>query len=77
GLFWGNIIGISVCLLQSYFKWFGLDPEIYYMDSVPVEISVFSLLLINTGSLAVSMFMMIAPSFLITKIEPAKSIRFE
>jgi lipoprotein-releasing system permease protein len=77
GMFWGNIIGLSVCLLQSHFKWFGLDPEIYYMNSVPVEISVFSLLLINTGSLAVSMFMMIAPSFLITKIEPAKSIRFE
>jgi lipoprotein-releasing system permease protein len=77
GMFWGNIIGMAVCLLQSHFKWLGLNPENYYLDAVPVEMSMFSLLLINTGTLAVSMFMMIAPSFLITKIEPAKSIRFE
>jgi lipoprotein-releasing system permease protein len=77
GMFWGNIIGIAICLLQSHFKWLRLDPENYYIDSVPIEMSIFSLLLINIGSLVVSMFMMIAPSFLITKIEPARSIRFE
>jgi lipoprotein-releasing system permease protein len=77
GMFWGNVIGIGICLLQSHFKWLRLNPENYYLDSVPIEMSVFSLLFINIGSLAVSMFMMIAPSFLITKIEPAKSIRFE
>ncbi len=77
GMCWGNIIGIAICLLQSHFKWLKLDPENYYLDSVPIEMNVFSFLLINIGSIAVSMLMMIAPSFLITKIEPAKSIRFE
>jgi lipoprotein-releasing system permease protein len=77
GMFWGNVIGIAVCLLQSHFKWIKLDPETYYLDAMPIDMSLVTLLVINTGSLAVSMFMMLAPSFLITKIEPATSIRFE
>ena len=77
GMFWGNLIGLSICLLQSHFHWFKLDPETYYLDAVPIDLSWVSLLLINIGSLAVSLLMMIAPSYLITKIEPAKSIKFE
>jgi lipoprotein-releasing system permease protein len=77
GMFWGNVIGLGICLLQSHLKWLRLNPENYYLDSAPIDLSLLSLLLINTGSLLVSVFMMIAPSFLITKIEPARSIRFE
>jgi lipoprotein-releasing system permease protein len=77
GMFWGNIIGIAFCLLQSHFKWFKLDATVYYIDSVPVELNILTLMLINVGSLIVSMVMMLAPSYLISKIEPAKSIRFE
>ncbi|MDR3308929.1 MAG: ABC transporter permease [Tannerella sp.] len=77
GMFWGNITGLALCLLQSHFHWFKLDPATYYLDSVPVDLNLFSFLLINIGTLAVSMLMMIAPSYLISKIEPAKSIRFE
>ena len=77
GMLWGNAIGLLLCYLQSHFEWLKLDQETYYLDSVPIDISWISLLLINIGSLAVSMIMMIAPSYLISKIEPAKSIRFE
>lgn len=77
GMFWGNIIGIAFCLLQSHFKWLKLDTSIYYIDSVPVELNIFTLILINVCSLIASMVMMIAPSYLISRIEPAKSIRFE
>jgi len=77
GMFWGNIIGISLCLLQSKFHFLKLDPEIYYLNSVPIDFNWISLLFINVGSLVISMLMMIIPSFLITKIEPAKSIKFE
>jgi lipoprotein-releasing system permease protein len=77
GMFWGNVIGLSLCLLQSHFHWLKLDPETYYLDSVPIDLNWVSLLLINIGSLAVSLLMMIAPSYLISKIEPAKSIKFE
>jgi len=77
GMFWGNIIALIFCFLQSRFHWFKLDPATYYIDSVPVDLSWMSILLINAGSLGISLFMMVAPSYLITKIEPAKSIRFE
>lgn len=77
GMFWGNIIGLSFCLLQKHFQWLKLDTETYYLNSVPIDLNWVSLVLINIGSLAVSMLMMIAPSYLITKIEPAKTMKFE
>ena len=77
GMFWGNVVGLLFCFLQSHYQWLKLDRETYYLDAVPVDISWVSLILINIASLAVSMFMMIAPSYLISKIEAAKSIRFE
>ncbi|MDR2147747.1 MAG: ABC transporter permease, partial [Tannerella sp.] len=66
GMFWGNVIGIAFCLLQSHFRWLKLDPATYYIDSVPVEMNIFTLLLINICSLIVSMVMMLAPSYLIS-----------
>ena len=77
GMLWGNAIGLLFCFLQSHYHWLKLDREIYYLDAVPVDINWISLILINIGSLVMSMLMMIAPSYLISKIEPAKSIRFE
>ncbi len=77
GMLWGNIIGLSICLLQSYFKIFKLDPATYYLDAVPIDLSFQSFILLNLGTLIASMIMMLAPSHLITKIAPARSIRFE
>ena len=62
---------------QSHFHIIQLDPSIYYLDAVPIDLSLFSLFLLNIGTLAASMLMMLGPSYLITKIDPAKSIRFE
>ena len=77
GMLWGNVIGIGICLMQSHFKIVSLDPSIYYLDAVPIELTIPSILLLNAGTLAASMLMMLIPSYLITKIDPAKSIRFE
>jgi lipoprotein-releasing system permease protein len=77
GMIWGNIIGLSFCLLQSRFHWLKLNPETYYIDSVPIDLNWPVVALINIGSFAVSMLMMIAPSYIITKIDPSKSIKFE
>ena len=76
-MLWGNIIGISLCLLQSHFHIIQLDPSIYYLDAVPIDLSVFSLFLLNIGTLAAPALMMLGPSYLITVIDPAKSICFE
>lgn len=77
GMLWGNVIGIAICLIQSHFRILTLDPSIYYLDAVPIDLNIFSLLLLNIGTLCASMLMMLGPSYLITKIDPAKSIRFE
>ena len=77
GMLWGNVIGIAICLIQSHFHIIKLDPSTYYLDAVPIDLSVLSLVLLNIGTLCASMLMMLGPSYLITKIDPAKSIRFE
>lgn len=77
GMLWGNMVGIVICLIQSHFRIIKLDPSIYYLDAVPIDLSIVSLILLNIGTLCASMLMMLGPSYLITKIDPAKSIRFE
>ena len=77
GMIWGNVIGIVLCLVQSCFRVVKLDPSVYYLDAVPIDLTVFSIVLLNIGTLAAAMLMMLGPSYLITKIHPAKSIRFE
>lgn len=77
GMLWGNVVGIAICLIQSHFRLIKLDPSIYYLDAVPIDLSIVSLILLNIGTLCASMLMMLGPSYLITKIDPAKSIRFE
>ncbi len=77
GLFWGNIIALTLCFAQKYLHIIKLNPEVYYTAYVPVDINPLIILVINTGTLLVSLLMMIGPSYLIAKISPAKSIRFE
>lgn len=77
GMIWGNIIGLSICFIQYHFRLLPLDPATYYLDAVPIDLSLTAFLLLNIGTLIVTLFMMLAPSYLITKIEPAKTIRFE
>ncbi len=77
GMLWGNLIGVSLCLLQSHFHILKLDPSVYYLDAVPVDLSLLALLCLNVGTLVASMLMLLGPSCLIMKIDPAKSIRFE
>ncbi len=77
GMIWGNAVGIVLCLIQSCFHVVKLDPSVYYLDAVPVDLNVVSLILLNAGTLTAAMLMMLGPSCLITRIEPVKSIRFE
>lgn len=77
GMLWGNVVGLAFCILQSQFGIFRLDPETYYVDTVPVSFNVLLFLLINIGTLLTSVLMLIGPSYLITKINPARSMRYE
>lgn len=76
GLLIGNVIGIGICLLQKYTGLITLDPESYYVAVVPVNIDFLHILLLNVGTLVITVAMMILPSMIVSKISPADSIRF-
>lgn len=76
GLVYGNIIGIGLCLLQYYFGFATLNPKTYYLEHVPVNISVLHIVLINIGTIITCLIMMLLPTLIINKISPIKAIRF-
>ena len=77
GMLWGNVIGLSLCAIQYFTGVIPLDPQAYYVATVPVSFNWLYILLLNVGTLLASLLMMIGPSYLITKITPAKIIRYE
>ena len=77
GMLIGNIIGIGFILLQHWFGLVKLDPSTYYVSTVPVEVNIPIFILINVVTLLVSVFVLIAPSYIISRIHPAKSMRYE
>jgi lipoprotein-releasing system permease protein len=77
GMLWGNIIGLSLCAIQYFTGIIPLDPEAYYVSTIPIAFNWFYFILLNIGTLIASLLMMIGPSYLITKIDPAKIIRYE
>jgi len=77
GLFYGNLIGIGLLLIQKYFGVIKLNPESYYVNEAPVDINLGYILLLNIGTVLVCLLVLLIPSYLITKISPSKSIKFE
>ena len=77
GLFWGNIIGLSLLLLQKYFGLFPLDPKTYHVSAVPVYINIGYIIALNIGTFVLCLLMLLVPSYIISKISPVKAIRFE
>ena len=76
GMVWGNIIGIGLALLQKHFQLIKLPQESYYVDTVPIDISVLQITLMNIITFALCYVVLLLPSWVITKISPVKSIRF-
>ena len=77
GMLWGNVIGISIVLLQGIFHIIKLDPAAYYVDYVPMNFSVLHLVLLNLGTITITSLILIIPSWLISRISPDKTIRFD
>ena len=73
----GNAIALGMALLQQWTGIIKLDPATYYVSTVPVEINIPLLIILNVATLLISLFVLIAPSYLISHIHPAKSMRYE
>lgn len=76
GLIWGNIIGISLCLIQLYTSIIPLNPEIYYLDRAPINLDIVHILIINLVTIIICVVSLMLPSYIVTKIRPIKSIKF-
>ena len=77
GLFWGNIIGLGIVILQMKTGLVSLDPQTYYVNEAPMEINMPIIIALNLSTLIISVLVLIAPSYLVSRIHPARSMRYE
>ena len=77
GMLIGNILSLGLLALQQTFGIVKLDAQTYYVSTVPVEFNALYILALNVATLVISVFMLVAPSYLISHIHPAKSMRYE
>lgn len=76
GMIFGNVIGLAICLIQKYTGVISLNPEVYYLTQVPIELNVWHWVLLNIGTLIVCIAALIIPSAIVSRIEPVKAIKF-
>lgn len=76
GLFWGNLIGIGLILIQQYTGVVTLNPENYYVNEAPVLINWWIIGALNIGTMFFCLIILLIPSYIITKISPVQAIRF-
>ena len=77
GLFWGNLIGIGIALLQLKTGLISLDPSSYYIKTVPINLEFAHILLLNIGTMAGILVILLVPSQLISRITPVKAIKYD
>ena len=77
GLIYGNLIGLGLAFIQQQTGIISLNPENYYVDSVPIAFNLPAILLINLGTIIICTLALIGPSYLISRIRPVKAIRFD
>ncbi len=76
GILIGNILGLGLAFLQDRFRFITLDEADYYLDYAPVMVLPWHLIAVNLGALILIGICLIAPSFLVSKINPIKTIHF-
>jgi lipoprotein-releasing system permease protein len=76
GLFWGNILGITICFIQYHFQIIHLDQSSYFLSSVPINLNFFHILLLNIGTAILTLGILIIPSLIISRISPESTLRF-
>jgi lipoprotein-releasing system permease protein len=77
GMLWGNFVGIGIVLLQQHTGLITLDPQTYYVSKAPVELNLLLILLMNVATLLINVFVLVGPSYLVSRIHPARSMRYE
>ena len=74
---YGNILAFALILIQQQWHLIRLNPTVYYVEAVPVTIDWTYFAIINVSTLIICVLALVIPSYLISNIHPARSIRFE
>ena len=77
GLLIGDVLGIGLVLIQQHTGFIHLDPSSYYVDTAPMELNIPIIIALNVATLLISVFVLIAPSYLVSHIRPAKAMQFD
>jgi len=77
GLLIGDVIGVGLVLLQQQTGFIHLDPASYYVDTAPMELNIPIIVILNVATLLISVFVLIAPSYLVSHIQPVKAMKFD
>lgn len=77
GLLWGNLLGVGLSLIQHYTGFIKLDQASYFIATVPINLKMTHLLMLNIGTMVITIVMLIVPSYIIGRIDPDKTIRFD
>lgn len=77
GMLFGNVLALGLLVLQKFTGLVKLDAQTYYVSTVPVEFNWPCIIALNVATLIISVFMLVAPSYMISHIHPAKSMRYE
>ncbi len=77
GLILGNLLGLGICIIQQRYGLFKLDEASYYLSTVPINLNLIHLLLLNVGTFAVSIAMLVVPSMVVSRISPDRTIKFD
>ena len=77
GLLIGDALALALILLQKLTGFAKLDPQTYYVDVVPVELDWMLIVALNIATMLIALFVLNDPSYLVSHIHPAKSMRYE
>lgn len=77
GLFWGNLIGLGLCIIQYFLHPIALDPENYYLEFVPISINLWHIFALNAGTLLITILVLLVPSGLVAHISPTRTLQAE
>lgn len=77
GVLWGNLLALTLSLVQRHYKVIKLNPANYFTDAVPIHFDLALWLGINVGTLLVILLMVIVPASLVSRIHPAESMRID
>jgi lipoprotein-releasing system permease protein len=76
GTSFGLVVGIGTCLALGYFG-LPLDPDVYYIDKLPVAMDPFAIVAVAFAGVLISVVATIYPSWIAARLRPVDGLRYQ